>query len=141
MPARGRADSLRRGSTDFIFIARAASGPAQHDVGIMTFRIGFIGAGSIAEVHADAAVKAGQRIAGFCDVVEAKAQRLAAKYPGAIATISINELLAQPDMPAVVVATPNHQHRDHALAVLAAGKDLLLEKPMAINIAQCDEIV
>lgn len=107
----------------------------------MSFRIGIIGAGSIGEVHAEAATKAGQQIAGFCDIRLAKAQRLADKHPGAMATVSLDELLKLPDMPAVVVGVPNHLHKPIAVAALNAGKDVLLEKPMALNVSECDEII
>jgi predicted dehydrogenase len=107
----------------------------------MPFSIAIIGAGSIAAVHAEAAVRAGQNIAGFCDVREARAQNLAAKYPGAIATTSIDQLLGLPNVPAVVVAVPNYLHKSMAIAALDAGKDVLLEKPMAMNVAECDQII
>src|SRR5882672_1153686 len=103
--------------------------------------IGIIGAGGIAQVHAEAAVKAGTRIGCVCDVVRGRADALAAKHAGARATASLDELLEMKDVPAVVVAVPNALHRPIAIAAMKAGKDVLLEKPMALNAAECDELL
>ena len=107
----------------------------------MTVQLGIIGGGGIAMLHAEAAAKVGIPLAGVCDTRQERAQALAAKYPGAQATTSLDELLAMPELGAVVVATPNMFHKDMAIAALRAGKDVLLEKPMAMNAAQCDEII
>jgi phthalate 4,5-cis-dihydrodiol dehydrogenase len=50
----------------------------------------------------------------------------------------LDELLALPDVDAVYIATPTHLHRDHVLAAIAAGKHVLVEKPMAPTIAEGD---
>lgn len=102
--------------------------------------LAFIGSGGIADVHAEAAAHVGTRIAGFFDVDESRAKSLAAKHNVALATSSLTALLAS-DCDAVVVATPNHLHKEMALAALNAGKDVLLEKPMAMNLAECDAII
>ncbi|HVP72625.1 MAG TPA: Gfo/Idh/MocA family oxidoreductase [Phycisphaerales bacterium] len=103
-------------------------------------RLGFIGAGAIAEVHADAAQRAGSAIAGFFDADLQRAHTLATKYNAKTATSSLATLLAS-DCDAVVVAVPNYLHREMAVAALSAGKDLMLEKPMAMNLAECDAII
>jgi predicted dehydrogenase len=107
----------------------------------MSIRIGIIGAGSVGNLHAEAATRAGLWIAGFCDADASRAARLAQRYPGAIATNSMDELLNLPDMPAVVVGVPNFRHKEIAIAALSAGKDVLLEKPMAMSVAECDQIL
>ncbi len=107
----------------------------------MTLGLGIIGAGGVAALHAEAAAKAGLRLAGVCDVDLERARALAAKYPPAQATGSVEALLADAGIAAVVVATPNVLHKDLAVAAMRAGKDVLLEKPMAINVGECDEII
>ncbi|MHC4128604.1 MAG: Gfo/Idh/MocA family protein [Planctomycetota bacterium] len=107
----------------------------------MTLGIGIIGAGGVAALHAGAVASAGLRLAGVCDVDLDRARALAAKYPPAEATGSADELLADPGVAAVVVATPNVLHKDLAMAALGAGKDILLEKPMAMSVGECDEII
>ena len=51
------------------------------------------------------------------------------------------ELLAREDVDAVVIATPPHVHREQTLAAAARGKHVLVEKPMALNPAECREMV
>jgi predicted dehydrogenase len=107
----------------------------------MSPKLGIIGAGGIGTLHAEAASKAGWSIAGFCDIQLERARGLAGRHAGALATTSVEELLGAPEIGAVVVAVPNHLHRDMAIAAMRAGKDVLLEKPMAMNVGQCDEIL
>jgi predicted dehydrogenase len=107
----------------------------------MTIGLGLIGAGSIGRMHAEAAAKLGHRIVGCCDVDADRAAALAAEHPGATATSRLEDLFALDGVDGVVVGVPNHLHRDCAVAALRAGKDVLLEKPMAMNVAECDEII
>lgn len=57
------------------------------------------------------------------------------------ATTDYKELLKRDDVDAVVVLTEDYKHIEHAVDVLEAGKDLYLEKPMAITIEDCDRII
>ncbi|UJF15860.1 Gfo/Idh/MocA family oxidoreductase [Jeotgalibaca sp. MA1X17-3] len=56
-------------------------------------------------------------------------------------TNDYKELLVRDDVDAVVVLTEDYKHKMHAIDTLNAGKDLYLEKPMAISIEDCDEII
>jgi predicted dehydrogenase len=107
----------------------------------MTVRLGIIGAGSIAPFHAEAAGAAGVIVHGVCDVDADRAASLASAHGATIVTTDVDELLAAPDLDAVVVATPNHLHHVHAVRAMEAGKDVLLEKPMGVDVAACDEII
>ena len=107
----------------------------------MSIALGLIGAGGIAQFHAQIATKVGLKLVAVCDIDEKRAKLLADTYPGAIATNSIDELLANSDVQAVAITTPNATHKPLAIVALKAGKDVLLEKPMAINIAEADELV
>ena len=49
--------------------------------------------------------------------------------------------MADKNVAAVVVGTPNKFHAEHAIAALRAGKHVFLEKPMAMNVAEADAIV
>jgi predicted dehydrogenase len=107
----------------------------------VSYRLGIIGAGTIGRMHAQSAAAIGVEIAAFCDP-DPEALRIAAdEHHGALALETIDELLGLDDVPAVVVATPNALHKPHAIAALRAGKDVLLEKPMALTAADCDEIL
>ncbi len=105
-----------------------------------TFGLGMIGCGGIGNVHAQTARRAGIEIVGAWDVLPDRAQKLVTEHGGA-AQQSIGELLAMKSVDAVVVAVPNDCHCACACAALRAGKHVLLEKPMALSRAECDEIL
>lgn len=106
----------------------------------MSFRIGIIGCGAIGNVHAKSATAAGLEVAGAWDVQPERAKELASLYKGCAAHESLDELLAT-DVEAVAVAVPNDSHRECAVEALRAGKHVLLEKPMALTAAECDEVI
>lgn len=56
-------------------------------------------------------------------------------------TDDYRKLLARPEIAAVFVTSPDFLHEEHAVAALEAGKDVFLEKPMAITLAGCDRIL
>lgn len=102
--------------------------------------IGLIGAGWWGEQHARAIARAGGvRLVASC---RADAQRIDdfTVGHGGVGRRGIDELLADPAVEAVVIATPHHCHEAHARAALNAGKHVLLEKPMATSVAACDRI-
>ncbi|MBK5239326.1 MAG: Gfo/Idh/MocA family oxidoreductase [Actinomycetales bacterium] len=72
------------------------------------------------------------------------AEEVAAKYGATSATpafAAFAELLAQPDLDAVILATPTHMHHDQTIQALRAGKHVMVEIPMADNLAGVQEIV
>jgi predicted dehydrogenase len=71
----------------------------------------------------------------------AAAQQLAAQHPGAVAVDSLDRLIASSEVDAVYIATPDGQHREDALAVLAAGKPVLCEKPLAASLADVQALI
>jgi predicted dehydrogenase len=103
--------------------------------------VGLIGAGYFGEVHARAiAATPGARLLAVCDQDLARARRLAAASGGA-ASSDWAELLADPAIDVVAIATPHHWHLPMATAAAAAGKHILLEKPMACTVAECTAII
>ncbi len=105
-------------------------------------RVGFIGLGGMGMYQAKSfhAVTSCQ-VAGGADPAPAMQARFAQTYPGALVFASYEELLAHPDIDAVVVAVPTGYHHQIASAALAARKPLLLEKPMARTVAQCWRLI
>lgn len=72
------------------------------------------------------------------------AEEVAAKYGATSATpafADFAELLAQPDLDAVILATPTHLHHDQTIQALRAGKHVMVEIPMADSLAGVQEIV
>ena len=106
----------------------------------MSIRLGILGAGTIGGVHVAGMVAAGQTVAAVADIDSAKAHALAEKHPETQAAKSVESLLADQSIDAVVVAVPNRWHKELAIAAMQAGKDVLLEKPMGLNAAECQAI-
>lgn len=103
-------------------------------------RLGIIGAGSIGTLHSETAARAGVDIHAVCDTREGKAARLADQYD-ARKYLAIDEILADDDVNLVVIGLPNHEHKDAAIKAMEAGKAVVLEKPMAMSVTECDEII
>src|SRR5262245_35971666 len=97
-------------------------------------RIGMIGAGGVARsIHSPGfALCPDVEIHAACDTdPQAAGGSGAAKAFG-----RAEDLLACRELDAVVIATPNDRHCEIALAALAAGKHVLCEKPLALNLAE-----
>ncbi len=80
-------------------------------------------------------------LAWLCELDPDKRERFAARHPRARATSDFDELLADPDLDAVVIATPVPTHYDLAKRALEAGKHVLVEKPPAMTGAEMEELV
>ena len=103
----------------------------------MALAWGIVGYGWVARDHfAPGARAAGHRIAAVCD--PSPAARAAAEAEGVRGYADLSELLADPEMEAVYVATPNHLHRGPVEACAAAGLPLLVEKPTAATLADAE---
>lgn len=103
-------------------------------------KFAIIGCGRIAERHALQANAYGELIA-VCDIIKDKADALAAPY-NAIPFYSIEEFLkATLEVDVVVVCTPNGLHATHSIQSLEAGFHVLVEKPMAISVADCEAMM
>lgn len=101
---------------------------------------GIVGCGMISRIHADAIAAAGGRLVGVCDVRPESAARFAAER-GVRAYADCGELLRDPDIDAATICTPSCFHAENAIAALNHGKHVVLEKPMALNVADCDRII
>lgn len=103
--------------------------------------MGIVGAGNIAAAHADAARKAaGARLVGVASRREESAAALGAKL-GIRAFRSVDELMADPEVDVVAICTPSGAHLEPALQAIAAGKHVLVEKPLEVTVARAEEIV
>jgi predicted dehydrogenase len=83
----------------------------------------------------------GCELAFLCDADAAARERGARTFPTARTTADIDELLADPDLDAVAIATPVPTHADLAVRVLAAGKHCFVEKPLAQSAADAERAV
>ena len=105
-------------------------------------RIGMIGAGFIAGYHLN-----GLKAAGAAEVrviagrALEKTAALAARHGVATVVSDWRCVLAREDIDAVVITTPDHTHAEIAIAAAAAGKHILLQKPMAKSALECRRII
>lgn len=76
-----------------------------------------------------------------CDLSQENRDRFAAQYPQTRFTADLDELLADPEVDAVAVATSVPTHHPVGLAALAAGKHVFIEKPLAASVEQARELV
>lgn len=100
-----------------------------------------IGAGFIGPVHVEGLRRVGIRVKGIAGISPEEAQRAAATLGLSHAYRHVDELLADPEVQSVHLASPNRLHHSHALAALAAGKHVICEKPLAMTSAQTTELV
>jgi predicted dehydrogenase len=77
----------------------------------------------------------------ICDASEDARARWSVVFPNARATGDLDEVLADPEIDAVVVATPVPTHADVATRVLAAGKHCFVEKPLAQSVSDAERVV
>jgi len=111
-----------------------------------TIRIGVIGFNSRGADHiAGLRAVPGARIAALCDVDHAVLDREAAKCRAAGESVALHtdlrNLLADPAIDAVSIATPNHWHSLAAIWAIQAGKDVYVEKPVSHNVWEGRQLV
>lgn len=99
-----------------------------------------IGAGHIGKRHAEMIQRyEGTQLTAMCDRRDKEACGVEDEVPF---YNDVHEMLeANPDLDVVSVCTPNGLHAEHALAALEAGKHVVIEKPMALNKADCERII
>ena len=104
-------------------------------------RVGVIGCGKIAQVRhlPEYEANSNAQITAVFDMNYDRACEIAKTY-GAVAYKTLEELLAS-DVDAVSVCTANANHAASTIAALRAGKHVLCEKPMAITIDECEQMV
>ena len=121
-----------------------ASAPAETGVGTAgPVRIGVIGAGQYAKgVLLPRLRRIGDaRITAVATGTGATARAVAEKYGAELCSSDYHDVLRQETVDAVIVATRHHLHAPIVMEALAAGKDVLVEKPLAIHPAELDALV
>lgn len=105
------------------------------------FRLGIIGTGAVTEALHLPGVLSSPRVtlAALVDPVIERAQSLAAAY-GLTPFIARSAAEILPHVDGVVIAAPNHRHRDIAVTCLNAGIHCLVEKPLSTNIADAEDM-
>jgi len=103
--------------------------------------VGIIGAGMWGNVEIEKfCLSSRASVEWVCDPFEERLASVRAKYPVKNISPDYHDLLIDPRIEAVVIATPPYLHVPIALEALEAGKHVLIEKPMAVSVSQIDQI-
>jgi len=110
-----------------------------------TIGFGLVGAGMIANYHALAikalAAQHDVRLVGVLGLVPGEAQRFAEKHELPFHTDDPATFFARPDIDVVCIVTPSGAHLEPALQAIAAGKHLIVEKPLEITVERVDRLL
>jgi scyllo-inositol 2-dehydrogenase (NADP+) len=103
-----------------------------------TLNLGLAGYGFAGQTfHAPLIVGAGLRLAA---IQTSQAERAAHDFPEARIVSDFDALLALPELDAIVIATPNDTHFDLACRALAAGKHVVVDKPVTVTLAEAEQL-
>ena len=107
------------------------------------FRVALIGAGNISRwAHMPALKKLrGASLYAVQSSGGARGKSYALRFGAAYATSSYDDVLADPQVDAVLIASRNQHHAREALTALRAGKHVFVEKPMALTMDECRDLV
>jgi len=103
-------------------------------------RIGVLGCGPIAQfAHFDACRKArNAELYAICDVADDLLTKICAVHEPQVAYRDDDDMLADPEVEAVIIATADQFHVPLCLKALSAGKHLLVEKPLGVTVEECE---
>ena len=107
-----------------------------------SLRVGVLGAGPIAQFgHLEGCRKArNAELYAICDAAEDLLERVAAAHPPRRTYTSYEAMLDDPNVDAVIVAIADQFHVSAARQAVAAGKHVLVEKPMGVTVEECEEL-
>lgn len=105
-------------------------------------RIAIVGAGAVSDYHHVPGIRVDPRarLVAACDAQEALLARRQEEWSLAYVTTDYERICADPDIDAVIIATPNDTHRPIALAAAAHGKHILCEKPLGLHAGEVREM-
>lgn len=107
----------------------------------MSLGFGIVGCGMISRFHARAIAELpGARLIGCCSRTRAAAEKFA-QETGCQAYSGLTEMLADPAVQVVTICTPSGDHLEPAVAAMRAGRHVLVEKPLEITTARCDQLI
>lgn len=107
-----------------------------------SLQIGLIGTGAIGSLHAHnlALRTKGARVSAVMDIDRERADAVAIAC-GARVIADAQDLIADPEIDAILIASPDASHAELSLAAIAAGKPVLCEKPLATSLQDAERIV
>jgi predicted dehydrogenase len=103
--------------------------------------IAIIGCGSVAQTHAECLQQIdGARLRAFCDVDQSRADEFRKRFDGDYATDDPTRIFHDDAVDAVYVCTYHDTHSTLAVQAANAGKHIMMEKPLALSLAECDAV-
>ena len=137
---------LGAGAVAAMAAAPSASASPQSTSAGDKINMGFVGVGgrgsSLLRLTMGMAEERGDiHVGAVCDVYEKRKQLAQERSKAEFSTLDYRELIARPEIDAIVVATPDHWHAQIAIDAMRAGKDVYLEKPMTHTIEEAKEVV
>src|SRR5256712_724625 len=105
-------------------------------------RIGVLGCGPISQsAHFESCRRArNAELYAICDQAEDLVSRMAAIHEPQVTYLDYDQMLADPQVEAVIVAIADQFHVEAARQALAAGKHVLIEKPLGVSVEECEEL-
>jgi predicted dehydrogenase len=107
-------------------------------------RVGIVGCGEVAQIMHWPALSLLEDlfvVTALCDVSQSILETLGKRWNVGFLTTDHRELVGRADVDVVLVANPNAFHAEVTLAAIAAGKHVMVEKPMCVNRREADEVV
>ena len=106
-------------------------------------RIGVLGCGPVAQIaHFDACRKArNAELYAICDVAEDLLAKMSVIHEPRAAYRDYNDMLADPQVDAVIIAVADQFHVPLARQAIDAGKHLFVEKPLGVNVEECEDLL
>jgi len=105
-----------------------------------TVGVGLVGSGFMGRTSAETVTRYLRSAKLISITGGSRAPQLAADY-GVFADLDLESMLRRPEIDAVMIGTPHAAHVADAVAALEAGKHILLDKPMATTVKDCDRII
>src|SRR5437762_757735 len=105
-------------------------------------RVGVLGCGPIAQfAHFDACRKArNAELYAICDLAEDLVEKMAAVHEPRVTYLNLDDMLKDPAVEAVIIGTADQFHVPLCRKVIAAGKPVLVEKPLGVSVEECEEL-
>ncbi len=105
-------------------------------------KVGVIGTGFIGPVHVEAVRRTGMAdVVAICGTNPEKTREKADQLGVERAYSCYKDIIADPEIEVIHICTPNNLHYEIARAALLAGKHVICEKPLALELEQCDELI
>jgi len=103
-------------------------------------KFAIVGCGRIAERHAEQINRLAV-LEAVCDIVDSKANILGQKFKSKVYTDFDKMLISESDLDVISICTPNGLHAEHSIKAFRKAFHVLCEKPMAISVYDCGEMI